>query len=144
MTWNNNNAEELMSTYDWLCTVNCHCLRCPASSASKCELYNNVCLNFFGFSCAAIISSTEMCIFDHYHLILCIVPSFKPFCIVKCQDKTTYICLWKFAKIHLLFFLCPSAQLANCGMDFHENLLWEVTLKFVGTFQDLVKIVLQQ
>jgi hypothetical protein len=64
--------------------------------------------------------------FDHNHLILCIVPSFKPFCIVKCQDKTTYICLWKSAKIHLLFFLCPSAQLASCGMDFLESLQWNL------------------
>jgi len=60
-TWNNN-AEELMSTFDWVRTVKCHSLRCPASSASRCELCNNACLNFFGFSCAAAISSKELCI----------------------------------------------------------------------------------
>ena len=62
MTWNNN-AEDLMSTFNWVHPVQCDSLRCPASQASKCKLRNDVCLNFFGFStCATISSSKELCI----------------------------------------------------------------------------------
>jgi hypothetical protein len=60
-------------------------------------------------------------------------PSFKPFCIAKCQHKTTYICLWNYNN-SLIIFLCPSAELANCRMAFVEILLCEVTLQFVSTF----------
>ena len=62
VTWNNN-AEDLMSTFNWVHPVQCDSLRCPASQASKCKLRNDVCLNFFGFStCATISSSKELCI----------------------------------------------------------------------------------